>query len=199
MPLHAVTDRYGEEGLRARFLLEIGRFDPPQRRQLTAALGLATDLHRHDRRIREPYLNHLLRVATRIISHYEILDSDLTVAALLHDAVEDHAPELAGVPGSAPRTDEVVQAAFAALAEQFGARSAGLVEAVTNPRYDPERDPDDQYREHVAASLDRNPWARVLKLSDFTDNGVERSTPHGQRHAVRPTSTGPWFPSCGSS
>src|SRR5712692_2527771 len=29
-----------------------------------------------------------------------------------------------------------------------------------------------QDREHVAASLDTDPWARVIKLSDFTDNGV---------------------------
>src|SRR6266851_3509882 len=26
--------------------------------------------------------------------------------------------------------------------------------------------------EHVAASLEANPWARVIKASDFTDNGV---------------------------
>jgi len=25
---------------------------------------------------------------------------------------------------------------------------------------------------HVAASLERDPWARVIKVSDFTDNGV---------------------------
>ena len=30
----------------------------------------------------------------------------------------------------------------------------------------------EQYRDHVTESLDGNPWARVIKLSDFTDNGV---------------------------
>ena len=43
---------------------------------------------------------------------------------------------------------------------------------MTNPEYEPGRDRDEQYREHVAASLDRSPWARVIKASDFTDNGV---------------------------
>jgi hypothetical protein len=43
---------------------------------------------------------------------------------------------------------------------------------VTNPEYDPERDRHEQYREHVAASLEKDPWARVIKVSDFTDNGV---------------------------
>jgi hypothetical protein len=49
---------------------------------------------------------------------------------------------------------------------------AELVAAVTNPAYAPDRDPDEQYRDHVAASLHRSPWARVIKASDFTDNGV---------------------------
>jgi hypothetical protein len=47
-----------------------------------------------------------------------------------------------------------------------------LVEAVTNPVYLPGHDEDEQYRAHVAASLAANPWARVIKVSDFTDNGV---------------------------
>src|SRR5262249_57613958 len=31
---------------------------------------------------------------------------------------------------------------------------------------------DERLRPHVAASLAANPWARVIKASDFTDNGV---------------------------
>src|SRR5712664_1303377 len=53
-----------------------------------------------------------------------------------------------------------------------GPRVAELVAAVTNPEYTPDRDTNEQYREHVADSLRRNPWARVIKASDFTDNGV---------------------------
>src|SRR5260370_805840 len=30
----------------------------------------------------------------------------------------------------------------------------------------------EQYREHVEESLQRDPWARVIKASDFADNGV---------------------------
>ena len=33
-------------------------------------------------------------------------------------------------------------------------------------------DRDQQYRAHVADSLAASPWARVIKASDFTDNGV---------------------------
>jgi hypothetical protein len=110
-------------------------------------------------------VNHLLRVAIRIISHYGVHDADVACAALLHDAVEDHAGELAPDGGGRP-------AALAALAAEFGPRMAELVAAVTNPEYDPDRDEHEQYREHVTDSLRRWPWARVIKASDFADNGA---------------------------
>ncbi|MEU0549879.1 HD domain-containing protein [Micromonospora sp. NPDC005979] len=171
MPMHAITEIHGEPGLLARFRLEVQQFDDPDRARLTAALDLAAELHRDDRRVREPYLNHLLRVAIRLMHHYQVRDVDVIVAGLLHDAVEDHPAELA-----AGGTD----AALAALAARFGPRVATLVAAVTNPVYDPARDRNTQYREHLAVSLEREPWARVIKVSDFTDNGV------GVIHTVGP-------------
>jgi hypothetical protein len=47
-----------------------------------------------------------------------------------------------------------------------------LVAAVTNPQWEPGRDKHVQYREHILASLQASPWARVIKASDFTDNAV---------------------------
>ncbi|TDC41395.1 HD domain-containing protein [Micromonospora sp. KC213] len=167
MPMHAITEIHGERGLLARFRLEIRAFDPAARDRLTEALDLAADLHRDDRRAREPYLNHLLRVSIRMMHHYQVRDVDVIVAGLLHDTVEDHPDELAG-PGASDPT----AAALTALAARFGPRVARLVGAVTNPQYDPDRDRHVQYREHVAASLEREPWARVIKVSDFTDNGL---------------------------
>src|SRR6516225_8414138 len=164
MPLHAITSTYGEEGLRARFAVEVESWPGPDQRRLNQALTLASRLHADDRRDREPYVNHLLRVAIRIMSHYRVRDADVVCAALLHDAVEDHAGELAGGGGQAD--------ALAVLAAEFGPRVAALVGAVTNPPYAPDRDEHEQYREHVAESLRDNPWARVIKASDFTDNGA---------------------------
>jgi hypothetical protein len=164
MPLHAITSTYGEEGLRERFAAEVASFPDADQRWLNLALDLASRLHAADRRELEPYVNHLLRVAIRIMSHYGVRDTDVICAALLHDAVEDHAAELAGGGGQL--------AAVAALAAEFGPRVAGLVAAVTNPEYAPDRDAHEQYREHVADSLRREPWARVIKASDFTDNGA---------------------------
>ncbi|QIS13446.1 HD domain-containing protein [Nocardia arthritidis] len=165
MPLHAISEVYGESGLRDRLLLEIAELPEPE--GPTAALDLATELHRDDRYGREPYLNHLLRVAIRIVSHYEVRDPDVVAAGLLHDAVEDHGPELAG-----DRPGPATAAALGELSTRFGTRVAEIVAAVTNPEPDPAVDRHVQYREHVAANLARAPWARVVKLSDFTDNGV---------------------------
>src|SRR6202035_5549029 len=96
MPLHAITSTYGEEGLRARFATELETWSEADQLRLNRALELAARLHAADRREREPYVNHLLRVAIRIMSHYGVHDADVVCAALLHDAVEDHPAELTG-------------------------------------------------------------------------------------------------------
>ena len=164
MPLHAITSVHGEAGLRERLLMEIAQFPAADRGRTADALALASRLHAADRRQREPYASHLLRVSIRILSHYRVTDADVTCAALLHNAVEDHAD------GIAPGADR--QAALAVLAGRFGDRTAALVAAVTNPVWEPGRDEHEQYREHVLASLEASPWARVIKASDFTDNAV---------------------------
>ena len=144
MPLHAITSSYGEEGLRTRFAVEIETWPEQDQRRLNQALELAGRLHAGDRREREPYINHLLRVAIRIMSYYGVQDADVVCAALLHDAVEDHAAELAAT--TEPVTvGDARQAALAALAAEFGPRVAELVAAVTNPEYAPDRDTHEQY------------------------------------------------------
>ena len=77
MPLHAITSTYGEEGLRERFAVEIETWPEEDQRRLNKALDLASRLHAADRRDREPYINHLLRVAIRILSHYGVHDADV--------------------------------------------------------------------------------------------------------------------------
>jgi (p)ppGpp synthase/HD superfamily hydrolase len=164
MPLHQLTAIHGEPGLRLRFAHEAARLGSDDDcAKAERALTLATDLHRNDRRQDEPYINHPLRVALRIICHYDVLDTDVICAALLHDTVEDHVDRL---------STNGRQGALHVLAEQFGQRVAGLVSAVTNPIYDPSRDKHTQYSEHVVTSLTPCPWARVIKVSDFTDNAV---------------------------
>lgn len=87
------------------------------------ALALISQLHSADRRQREPYANHLLRVTVRILSLYRITNPEVACAALLYDSVEDHAEDI---------TPCVTRhAALAMLTKQFGERTAELVTAVT--------------------------------------------------------------------
>jgi HD domain len=169
MPLHAITEVYGEQGLRQRFELELADLPEPDQARLREALELAAELHRDQRRVREPYLNHLLRVALRILIYYHVTDVEVLTAALLHDAVEDQPWRITGRPESEPApTGEALEA----LTQRFGPRVARLVGAVTNPDWDPHLDRNEQYRAHVEEALEFEPWARVIKISDFTDNGV---------------------------
>jgi hypothetical protein len=94
MPLHAITSVHGEAGLRERLAMEIAAFPAAGRASMADALALASRLHAADRRQREPYLNHLLRVAIRVLHHYRVRDTDVACAALLHDSVEDHAADI---------------------------------------------------------------------------------------------------------
>lgn len=185
MPLHAITATSGEAGLRERLTIETEGLPAPALARIRRALLLAGRLHGTDRRQREPYVNHLLRVAIRIVCYYRVQDADVICAALLHDAVEDHAAELGGAGQ---------QEALAALAGSFGDRVAGLVAAVTNPEHVPGRDRHEEYREHVSQSLERSPWARVIKVSDFTDNGVGLIHTTGPRLATLAAKYAPLVP-----
>ncbi len=162
MPLHAITSVHGEAGLEQRLLIEIADLPRAEQVRVDKACTVMSLAHGLDRRQREPYANHPLRVTIRILSHYRVRDPDVACAALLHDTVEDHGNEIADSPEEALRV----------WSRWFGARVAGLVAAVTNPAWEPGRDAGEQYREHVTASLEADPWARVIKVSDFTDNAV---------------------------
>jgi hypothetical protein len=80
------------------------------------------------------------------------------------------------------------------LAGRFGARTADLVAAVTNPVWEPGRDEHEQCREHVLASLAASPWARVIKASDFTDNAVGISHTTGSKLSKLASKYGPLVP-----
>ncbi|HET9850324.1 MAG TPA: HD domain-containing protein [Candidatus Saccharimonadales bacterium] len=167
MPLHAITEVLGHNGLVRRFELELTRFSPEEQAQLNKAYQWAMDLHARDRRYREPATNHILRVAIRIMHHYGVIDVNLITAALLHDSVEDHIYEITG------KSDGTKEEALAAVAEQFNPDVSQLVSAVTNPEYEEGRDKLEKYQAHVAEMLEHgDPRVRILKVSDFTDNAL---------------------------
>jgi (p)ppGpp synthase/HD superfamily hydrolase len=169
MPLHAITELHGPVGLHERLILDLRRLAGADRRLVAGAAAWAGQLHAAQRRTREPYVSHVLRVTLRILCYYQVHDPEVLVAALLHDTVEDQPWAMAGLPvgpGPPPR-----EQALAVLTKRHGRRVARLVNAVTNQPDRPEIDRIQQYVKHLATALDDEPWARVIKLSDFTDNG----------------------------
>jgi len=192
--LHEITTEYGEMGLRARFYYEVetSGYAPEDVERIYGALGLA--LHVHDGQMRGdlPYSTHFLRVATRIMSHYQVRsDPELTIAALLHDAVED-SPERITLPRDREYIgiDDLREAAFVSLAQRFSPRVSALVRAVTNPILassvsEPERHA--LYREHVKQAVSHeDPGVAILKLSDYADNhGGLKHDPHTSHRTRR--------------
>ena len=169
MPLHAVTEVYGEPGLRRRLTLELHRLADADRSAVGGAARWATRLHDGQRRSREPYINHPLRVTLRMMCYYRVNDPEVLIAGLLHDVVEDQPWAVAGINQHGPPP---VAEAFNAIRVRYGPRVTRLVAALTMPQRPANVDRIRHYSEHLETALDAEPWARVIKLSDFTDNGV---------------------------
>ncbi|HEY4963756.1 MAG TPA: HD domain-containing protein [Candidatus Saccharimonadales bacterium] len=170
LSLHTLTEEYQTEGLVQRFNYEISRFAPEERAMVYQAFVVASILHFEDSRVVEPYINHPLRVALRLMTHYEVDDAEVICAALLHDTVEDHARVLAGPLDDGVSTREL---ALSTLASWFSPRVAGLVRELSNPIVPEGVDKNEYYYTHLnqLAELD-DPWPILIKLSDFTDNGT---------------------------
>jgi (p)ppGpp synthase/HD superfamily hydrolase len=116
------------------------------------AADAAARWHVHQRRkgaAAEPYINHLLEVATLVATATEGKDPNLVIAALLHDAIEDQ---------EVPR---------ALIAEAFGNDVAELVSEVTD---DKQLDKHERKRRQVAHASKKSERAKILKLADKTSN-----------------------------
>jgi (p)ppGpp synthase/HD superfamily hydrolase len=124
---------------------------PPLPAVLQAAVQ-AAEWHAPQRRkgdAAEPYINHLLEVASLVAEATGGDDPNLVIAALLHDATEDCA-----VPNEE-------------LAARFGADVAALVAAVTDDKTLPKADRKRLQIEHAAHATAR---VQTLKLADKTSN-----------------------------
>ncbi len=116
------------------------------------AADAAARWHVHQKRkgaAQEPYINHLLEVASLVADATDGKDPNLVIAALLHDAIEDQ---------EVPRE---------MIAEAFGEDVAALVEEVTDDKSLEKQERKRLQVEHAHKKSDR---AKVLKLADKTSN-----------------------------
>ncbi|MEH2560156.1 (p)ppGpp synthase/HD superfamily hydrolase [Bradyrhizobium algeriense] len=108
--------------------------------------------HVHQRRkgaAQEPYINHLLEVASLIADATHGQDPELVIAALLHDAVEDQ------------------EVPFELIAREFGDRVAAIVAEVTD---DKSLDKAERKRLQVEHAPKKTEAAKLIKLADKTSN-----------------------------
>jgi GTP diphosphokinase / guanosine-3',5'-bis(diphosphate) 3'-diphosphatase len=120
--------------------------------QVLKAADAAARWHVHQRRkgsAQEPYINHLLEVAVLVADATGGSDTNLIIAALLHDTIEDC---------EVPRE---------LIAEMFDDDVASLVGEVTDYKSLPK---EVRKRKQVEASSNKSARAKVLKLADKTSN-----------------------------
>ena len=127
-----------------------GRFRAVQ--DVLKAAHFAAESHSGQRRkgaAAEPYINHLLEVAELVSSALSEPDTNLVIAALLHDTIED-----AGVT-----KEELIQT--------FGADVAELVVEVTDDKALPKAE---RKRLQIVNAPKKSVRAQVIKLADKISN-----------------------------
>jgi (p)ppGpp synthase/HD superfamily hydrolase len=116
------------------------------------AADMAARWHVHQRRkgiAKEPYINHLLEVASLVAEATGGTDPNLVIAALLHDAVEDQ-----GV-------------SFETIVREYGKQVADIVMEVTDDKTLPK---DERKRKQIENAGKKSREAKLIKLADKTSN-----------------------------
>ena len=114
--------------------------------RLTGALAFAAQAHANQRRkgaAQEPYINHLIEVLDLVAQATGGEDTDLLIAALLHDACEDTA------------------ISRGELAERFGDRVAQIVHENSDDMSLPK---DERRRKRIAGMSSKSPAARIVSI-----------------------------------
>ena len=105
--------------------------------------------HRRKGVAEEPYINHLIEVALLLAEATEGKDTNLIVAGLLHDCIEDQ------------------DVTYEDLEQRFGEDVAGLVREVTDDKSLPKAE---RKRLQIAETPHRSDRAKMLKLADKISN-----------------------------
>ncbi len=123
--------------------------------RILTALRFSSIQHCHQRRKGEdstPYINHPIEVAETLARIGGVKDSDILIAAILHDTIED-----TGATGEQ-------------IEEMFGVRVRGFVEEVTDDKSLPKQERKQKQIEH-APHLSNE--AKQIKLADKSSNVKE--------------------------
>ena len=120
--------------------------------KIFSAVGFAAQRHSNQRRLgtaAEPYINHLVEVAALVSGALSEPDTNLVIAALLHDSIED-----AGVT-------------MEELTEHFGVDVAQLVAEVSDDKSLPKQE---RKRLQVVNAPLKSERAQMIKIADKISN-----------------------------
>lgn len=120
--------------------------------KIMAAASFAAQKHAQQKRkgaLGEPYINHLLEVAELVAASSDVLDTNLVIAALLHDTVEDTGVTLQELENS------------------FGSDVASLVAEVTDDKSLPK---ETRKKLQVETAHKKSNRAQTLKIADKISN-----------------------------
>ena len=123
-------------------------------RRLTKALLFAAEAHRNQRRkgaAQEPYLNHLVEVLDLLVQATDGTDTDMLIAAILHDVVED------------------TSASYEDVAKNFGERVAEIVRENSGDMTLPKAE---RRRARIAGMPLKSREARLVKMADVISNAI---------------------------
>lgn len=163
--MQAETRKYLEQAL--------ALFPESERERLSQIAERAIALHEQQalRPSGEAYPNHVANVAARIVNDFGIVDEELFIAGLFHDAVEDQRDLLCG------HSDASREDAEEYLTDTFSPRVAAAVIGVTNTQaYEDEPDATKRnqlYVDHIIEACTANKDCCIVKLSDFFDNAMQ--------------------------
>lgn len=156
----------------------------PNAADVRNALNIAAYLHRHQTRAnrknlpRTPYIEHPLRNTLRLL-RWGVLDTDVLIASVLHDTVEDCLPEFLSVIMDISLEDADLEikreAVYSWLTSTFSEGVSQTVRAVTNPEFTGQRTLEQKradYLEHVTWTLNGTTAGFLVKLADFVDNAT---------------------------
>ncbi len=128
-----------------------------ERVSVLRAAYAAAQWHVHQRRkgaAQEPYINHLLEVASLVTEATAGTEPDVVIAALLHDAIEDQ-----GVTAET-------------IASEFGRHVANIVMELTDDKSLPKVE---RKRLQVENASQKSRQAKLIKLADKDQQRASRS------------------------
>lgn len=174
-------------------------FAPADVGRILDALELMVELHldQAPRPDGTPYIEHPLAVASQVLEAMTYKDSDVVVAALLHDAVEDQMAKLVQkvTTRQAREGEAEAQLALDAIEESTqSTRVRSIISGLTNPDFDMlleqrgmKKSTDNKgqaayttarnalYAEHVRDAI-RDPDVALIKVFDFAANALNLDT-----------------------